>query len=320
MQSRVGVRDKLEELGTRMIRDHMPDQHRELFGKLPMVLLGSIDDDGQPWASVLARAQGLMTSNDGSALAIHALPLADDPLARNLRPGAPIGMLGIEPHTRRRNRMNGIAADIDQQGFVLQVKQSFGNCPKYIQARTPQPRDVASSDVVAERGSSLSAAMMKIVAQADTYFIASAYLGEGAAAASFDASDPRHGVDVSHRGGKPGFVRIDDANTLTAPDFIGNYFFNTLGNITAYPKAGLLFIDFDSGDLLYLAVSAEIIFDPEPIAEYTGALRLLRFAIRQAILLPQALPLCWSEPQASPVLAATGSWSGTESRAGEETE
>lgn len=301
MQARAGVREKLEEIGPRLIRDHMPDQHRELFAKLPMVLLGSLDAGGQPWASVLMREHGLMTSSDAHHLEIHALPQKGDPLANNLRPGALIGMLGIEPHTRRRNRMNGVVAALDQQGFVLKVQQSFGNCPKYIQARQPQMQQGAASEPVPERGATLNAAMMDIISRADTYFIASAYRNDG-------AGDARHGVDISHRGGKPGFVRVDDAATLTAPDFIGNFFFNTLGNLSVNPKAGLLFIDFDSGDLLYLAADAQIIFDPQQAQAYTGAQRLLRYTIREAIRLPQALPLRWSEAQLSPVLAATGSW------------
>lgn len=317
MQTRLGVRDQLEQVAGRLMRDHMPDQHRELFAKLPMVLLGSMDDQGRPWASVLTRAQGLMTSGSAQQLAIHTLPLPHDPLARNLQPGAPIGMLGIEPHTRRRNRMNGRVAAIDAQGFTIRVQQSFGNCPKYIQARSPlpgsdtttqTPPDAALAAAPAPiHGDALSPAMQAMIARADTYFIASA------AGRELDPANPGHGVDISHRGGKPGFVRIDDSRTLTAPDFIGNFFFNTLGNLTVYPKAGLLFIDFENGDLLYLTTTAEILFDPEAAQAYTGAQRLLRFGIEQAILLPHAMPLRWSEPQLSPVLAATGSWLSKES-------
>ena len=37
-------------------------------------------------------------------------------------------------------------------------------------------------------------------------------------------------VDVSHRGGKAGFVRIGEDGVMTMPDFAGNLFFATLGN------------------------------------------------------------------------------------------
>ncbi|HKY46193.1 MAG TPA: pyridoxamine 5'-phosphate oxidase family protein [Pyrinomonadaceae bacterium] len=65
-------------------------------------------------------------------------------------------------------------------------------------------------------------------------------------------------MDVSRRGGETGFVRIDGSR-LTIPDFAGNRFFNTLGNLLLNPRAGLLFIDFNSGDLLLLSGRIEII-------------------------------------------------------------
>jgi hypothetical protein len=58
--------------------------------------------------------------------------------------------------------------------------------------------------------------------------------------------------DVSHRGGAPGFIRCEPDGVLTIRDHVGNLFFNTLGNILFYPRAGLLFPDFQSGVLLHL--------------------------------------------------------------------
>ena len=305
VQSRAGVREQLEQVGQRLIRDEMQDQHRELFLKLPMVLLGSVDAKGQPWASVLGLASGavsqLITSAHAKQIEIHAIPHPDDPLHHNLLVGAPLGVLGIEPHTRRRNRMNGVVGSVSESGFTIQVQQSFGNCPKYIQAR--QVSEVIPAELSAEpltqQEDELDADMQRMISQADTYFIATAYLDDA----------PNRGVDVSHRGGKAGFVRVDDANTLTAPDFIGNFFFNTLGNITACPRAGLLFIDFSNGDVLYLAVDVQVIWDAEQVRQYTGAQRLMRYSVKHAIRINGGLPLRWSEPQLSPVLPATGAWS-----------
>lgn len=309
MQARAGVHEQLAQLGPRLIRDHMPDQHRELFSRLPMVLLGSIDADGQPWASVLGRAsstgQPLMSSAHNKQIEIHALPHPDDPLHHNLVAGAPLGMLGIEPHTRRRNRMNGLVGTVNEGGFTIQVQQSFGNCPKYIQARQVSATlsDEQNGEPLTQHENELDADMQRMITQADTYFIASANVDK-----DLDVAAPNRGVDVSHRGGKPGFVHVDNATNLTAPDFVGNFFFNTLGNITAYPRAGLLFIDFNNGDVLYLAVDAQIIWDAEQIRQYTGAQRLMRYTIRHAIRINGALPLRWSEAQLSPVLLATGAW------------
>ena len=121
-------------------------------------------------------------------------------------------------------------------------------------------------------------------------------------------SAAEHGIDVSHRGGKPGFVRVDDARVLTIPDFTGNSFFNTLGNLALEPRCGLLFIDYESGDTLQIAARARIVTDGEELASFRGALRLLRFEMTAALRSQAALPLQWGPAQLSPVLENTGTW------------
>ncbi len=267
VQERVGpgIREKLAEIGPRVIRDFMPDQHRDFFEQLPFVLAGTVDAQGQPWASVLAAPPGFIHSPDAYTLQLKVRALAGDPLQDTLKDGASIGLLGLEPHTRRRNRMNGVVQGVTDAGFAVRVEQSFGNCPKYIQAREPAYPAARRAQAVVHEGRQLDAAARRLIERADTLFIATSYVGTAAGRAG--------GVDVSHRGGKPGFVRVDGGGTLTVPDFIGNFFFNTLGNIAVNPRAGLLFIDFDSGDLLYLAVTAEIIWDGPELQAFEGAQR-----------------------------------------------
>jgi uncharacterized protein len=304
LQARVGVRERMAEVGKVVMRDHMPDQHRIFFAQLPFIVVGSVDADGQPWASVLAAPPSFVASPDGQTLAVQALPLAADPLHANLHPGAPLGLLGIEPHTRRRNRMNGVVSALHDHGFTVHVQQSFGNCPKYIQAREPvylAPN--INTPPTVHRAQGLDAAARQTLAQTGTFFIATAYSGT-----DLVQRGPAHGVDVSHRGGKPGFVHVD-GNTLTVPDFIGNFFFNTLGNLAVNPRAGLLVVDYATGDLLYLAVDAEILWDGPLVESFAGAQRLLRLQVRSVVRIDAALPLRWSTAKLSPVLEATGSWS-----------
>ena len=284
-------------VGRHAIRDFMPDQHRELFARLPFVIVGTVDREGQPWASVLANPPGFIESPTPRELAIHARPLTADPLMETRVPDAPIGLLGIEPHTRRRNRLNGIIERITENGFRVRVSQSFGNCPKYIQARKPEyvPRG-ADAQAVYYTGLG-DEAVRRLIQRADTFFIATAYPAD-----KRDASASAHGVDVSHRGGKPGFVRVDDDRTLTVPDYAGNQFFNTIGNLLVNPRAGLLFIDFETGDLLYLAVEAEIIWEGEPLNAFEGAQRLLRFRVGAMRHVKASLPLRWGPAQLSPFL------------------
>ena len=312
VQQRVGVLEKMASR-SQVIRSFMPDQHREFFQQLPFLIVGSIDGQQQPWASIVIGAPGFVTSPDSEHLAIHAQVLPADPLQLNLAANATLGLLGIEPHTRRRNRMNGKVEKLGAAGWTVKVDQSFGNCPKYIQARRPgliENANAAAATPVVHGAQQLDAAMQTLITTADTFFIATAYLGKSAGESTTASgfADRRHGVDVSHRGGKPGFVRIDDARTLTVPDFVGNFFFNTLGNLVEHPRAGLLFIDFISGDLLYLAVTAELIWDGAEVAAFKGAERLLRFHVEQAIRVEASLPLRWSEAEISPALAPMGAW------------
>ncbi|HQT32274.1 MAG TPA: pyridoxamine 5'-phosphate oxidase family protein [Thiobacillus sp.] len=310
MQVRVGMRERMAALGTHVIRPFMTEQHQAFFAQLPFVIVGSVDAEGQAWASILVGSPGFIGSPDAHHLLIRARPTADDPLHPTLIVGASIALLGIEPHTRRRNRMNGIVKHIDDDGLLVGVQQSFGNCPKYIQARQAEYAKRVGSGAV-HTATALNERSRPIIACADTLFIGTAHPGANHATTQSHAL-VAHGVDVSHRGGKPGFVHIDNDRTLTLPDFSGNRFFNTLGNIVLNPRAGLLFIDIESGDVLYIAADAEIIFDGPELNAFAGAERLLRLTIRHVTHVVASLPLRWKgEPQLSPYLANTGSWTTT---------
>jgi uncharacterized protein len=308
LQARAGMRERLAKFGTRAIRDSMPDQHRALFAELPIVVVGALDARRHPWASVLVGTPGFMSSPDAQTLRIAAPPARGDPVAAGLVVGNPVGLLGIQLETRRRNRMNGTVVESDAEGFVVRVDQSFGNCPQYIQARAPvfaaEPSAVVAPRPVRAEGAVLSAGAAALAHRADTFFIATASPAAG-------GGDPAEGVDVSHRGGKPGFVRVgEDAGrtVLTSPDFRGNSFFNTLGNLALNPRAGVVFVDFATGDLLSLTGEAQVVWDGPELAAFLGAERLLRFRVDEGVWIEDAVPLRWSAPEPAPQLAATGSW------------
>jgi predicted pyridoxine 5'-phosphate oxidase superfamily flavin-nucleotide-binding protein len=311
LQQTVGLAEHMAQVGEQVLRDHMPLQHRVLFTQLPFVVVGSVDAAGQPTASILAAPPGFVGSPDERSLHIAARPQPADPLAANLHVGASLGMLGIEPHTRRRNRANGIVTALNDEGISLGVRQSFGNCPKYIQAREPV-FDATRVAGPARISAGLDPQAVRLIEQADTFFIASAH--SEAIHQTADSAQRSHGVDVSHRGGKPGFVRIDANGMLTVPDFRGNFFFNTLGNLLIHPQAGLLFIDFSNGDLLQIDVQAEIITHGAELASFVGAERLLRLRPIRSVWRPAALALHWRElPEKlqSPALQGLGAWPAT---------
>ena len=309
IQDRVGVRDRAETLARRVVRDHMPDEHREFYEALPFLMLGSTDQAGRPWASVVAGSEGFISSPDPKRLKIQAAPLPGDPLAEALISGTPVGVLGIEPAARRRNRMSGEIGNVERQGseigsFEINVTQAFGNCPKFIQTRSinfSDDKNSADNTANVEKSAVLDAEAQSLISTADTFFIATTFKDESPSQAD--------GSDVSHRGGKPGFVKIENERSLLFPDFVGNNHFNTLGNIQLNPKAGLLFIDFSSGDLLYMTGHAEIIWEGPELESFEGAHRLVRFNLDEMVRSCSALPLQVSFGEYSPFLTKTGAWS-----------
>jgi uncharacterized protein len=302
IQSQLGVREQIEVQGRRIIRNYLPDQHRQFFAQLPYVIVGSVDPTGSPWASLLTGQPGFLTTPNAVTLKVTSQLQQGDPLATMLAPDLEIGILGIELPTRRRNRLNGVVTDVGPDGFQVNVKQSFGNCPQYIQARNlVLPSNAVTIQTTVAEISRLEVGDRSTIAAADTFFIATAYPARRAGAAQ--------GVDVSHRGGKPGFVRIDDdCRTLTIPDFSGNKHFNTFGNLELNPRAGLLFMDFERGDLLYLTGTAHVVWQGDEIKRYAGAERLLVFQLDRGYRLVGGLPGLWSAPTFSPFLDKTGSW------------
>ncbi|RBJ83279.1 FAD-binding oxidoreductase [Pseudomonas sp. MWU12-2534b] len=301
LQALAGVAERMQAFGGQAIRQAMPDQHRQFYGQLPFILLGAVDAAGNPWASILEGPPGFAEAPQATLLRIDSLPAADDPL--QLQDGAALGLLGIELHTRRRNRLNGRITSLDRDGFSVSVEQSFGNCPQYIQLRELQQQPLSDpASRPAEHRESLDPAAQALIGAADTFFVASYVDLQG-----------QRSVDVSHRGGQAGFVRVE-GNCLTIPDFAGNLYFNTLGNLLLNPRAGLLFIDFHSGELLQLSGRTEIILDGPLVSAFQGAERLWRFTVEHLVRRPAALSLRWQLQAISPNSLLTGNWPQAEAR------
>jgi predicted pyridoxine 5'-phosphate oxidase superfamily flavin-nucleotide-binding protein len=282
-----------QRVGRVAIRPFMPDQHREFFALLPCLFVATLDADGAPMASVLAGQPGFMQSPDPTTLRIGTLPAPDDPAAPTFIAGAEVGLLGLDFTTRRRNRANGRLVTIDD-GVTVAIAQSFGNCAQYIQTRAPSPR--ATSGAPAERLDHLDDAARTLIAASDTFFVASR---------SRTGIDDG-GLDMSHRGGKPGFVGVT-GDTLAIPDFRGNRFYNTLGNLLGDPRAGLLFIDFASGDILQLQGRTTIDWHPDGTGP-AGAERLWRVDVTRAWRRRGAFPFAWRFGDYAPTSLATGTW------------
>jgi predicted pyridoxine 5'-phosphate oxidase superfamily flavin-nucleotide-binding protein len=307
MQRRVGSVERMAAVGRQVLRDHLIEQHRQFYPLLPFIVVGAVDPQGDAWATLRTGRPGFLSTPDMHTLRLGAPRDAQDPAERGMEEGDAVGLLGIDLQTRRRNRLNGIVHRIGGEAFEVTVRQSYGNCPRYIQQRQFSfVRDGAGSGAGPRVMDRLDSQARNIIAVADTFFVASYFIDE----------DGERQVDVSHRGGRSGFVRVGEDGALTIPDFSGNQFFNTLGNLAANPKSGLLFVDFASGDMLQVTGDAEILPDSLELAAFEGAERLWRFTPRRIVHRKDALPLRWAfqEQGWSPFALQTGDWNEAAAR------
>lgn len=278
------------------IRPFMPDQHRSFFALLPYLFVASADTSGWPLASVLHGKPGFVQAPDATTLRIEALPSPGDPVTAGLRAGRNVGLLGIDLSNRRRNRANGTVLARDQSGITVVVAQSFGNCAQYVQTRRPSTHRRLPAPIEPLDG--LDPAAHRLIANCDTFFVASR---------SRHGLERAGGLDISHRGGRPGFVDVR-CDTLTIPEFRGNRYFNTLGNLLGDPRASLLFVDFASGALLQLQGLVAIDWSGQAAAKIAGAERSWRMKITRAWWQPHAFPFEWTFDEYAPTTLATGIW------------
>jgi predicted pyridoxine 5'-phosphate oxidase superfamily flavin-nucleotide-binding protein len=285
LQRSVGVVDRMDARGRRVIRDHLTAQQREFFANLPYVLIGSVDPDGQPWATLRDGDVGFIRVENERRLHIGSARRPLDPAQSGISNGSAIAMLGIQFETRRRNRANGAVANATRSGFDIRVEHSFGNCAQYIwlRDRLPDWTKNAREDEYAQISDGLGAGHIAMIRRADTFFVASY--------ADREAGDRQ--ADVSHRGGRSGFVNVSDDGWLTIPDYSGNNFFNTLGNILVNGKAGLSFPDYAGGTLLQMTGDAEIVPASGRNICAPGVKRHWRFRPRRVVQRSHAISLSW---------------------------
>lgn len=226
----------------------MPDQHRQFYAGLTAFYLSALDEKGFPVAMRVQGAAGFLNSNDGSRLDISLAAIANAPLLPTLKPGMAVGGLGIDFSNRRRNRVNGVVEAVNDRQISIRVLESFGNCPKYIQRRDiPDGGEGRMQHVEVEPLQALDADARYLIAATDTFFVASYAQRENGVG----------GVDISHRGGLPGFITVQQGK-LRIPDYSGNRYMNTLGNLLVEPRCALLLMDFHQGAALHIQGRAEI--------------------------------------------------------------
>lgn len=286
VQARAGVRAMAERVG-QSVHAAVPPAARHFLATQRFAVVGGLDDGGRVWASPLTGRRGFVSAPGESLVRVEAMPSEGDPLRGALRAGAQVGLIVIDLARRMRMRFNGVVQRETDSLFEVAAREVYTNCPRYIQARAPEAAGgSAAPEPATKRSSGLGAEQRDLVACADTFFIATAH--------------PERGADASHRGGLPGFVRVEGGRRLVWPDYSGNAMFNTLGNLAVDPGAGLLFIDFENGNTLQISGRARIVWDEGRAAEFAGAERVVEFDVEETVETRGALPLRWRLEESSP--------------------
>ncbi|KAK1148528.1 hypothetical protein N8T08_009534 [Aspergillus melleus] len=314
IQRQLGYADAVKD-AWRMIRNFMPEQHRAFHtSRLPFIPITTVDEDGRPWAAIVAGSAGeagFVHSPDSQTLSIHARLWDGDPLLdtvqawvdpshalstvaqRSLTAG-----LGIEFSTRRRNKFAGTIQSVEWQSnqdykLHLRVIQTTGNCPKYINVRKPIPHPHTCPKVEhryrrwGPQGR-LPEEVVTFILQADTVFVASIYKSSPS---DLDMFPPHAGMNA--RSGLPGFIRVSpsDGRTVVVPDYSGNRFMSTLGNIEASGLVGLTIMSFTTGDILYLTGTAKTLVGPPALEVMTRHAALTSVNVTGFVFVRNALPV-----------------------------
>jgi predicted pyridoxine 5'-phosphate oxidase superfamily flavin-nucleotide-binding protein len=259
VQERAGERAVALRHGA-MLRDRLVAGARAFIDSRDVAAVGAERSDGTLWASLWCGVPGFFRS-DGSGerveiVTAHDRTVGDDPVRRIVRRDAPFAMVVIDFATRGRFRINGTIGRLDAAGLELEVREAFGNCPKYIQRRLRSDDFSGAAFAPAVSGRALDEARVRFIEAIDTAFVASIY--------------PERGLDVSHRGGEAGFVRVEGERTLRIPDYPGNSMFQTLGNLAVDTRAGLALVDFERQRVLSLTGHATIEFGAEDVRHPSG--------------------------------------------------
>lgn len=262
----------------------------------PLCALGTLDDAGQPWTTLLGGEPAFTRPIGHSVIGIKTLvDRKYDPVVELLVGGKKDGEvleqngggrvvsgLPIDLMTRSRLKISGkmvagalgeagVGAEKEEDGvgeiqLVIKIDHSLGkqlppglsmsymrltsktgNCPKYLNKKeivTALPEPVLISNSLP-----LPDVALNLLSKADAFFISSSHHGSS--------------MGTNYRGGPSGFVRVlvndDSGTTLVFPEYSGNRLYQTLGNLQMTPKAGLVFPDFGTQDVLYVTGKTEIL-------------------------------------------------------------
>ena len=142
-----------------------------------------------------------------------------------------------------RIRINGKANIVDNK-IIVSIDEAYANCPKYIKKRIHNEFEKKNAYKHLIHESKITEEFKKVLSNSDTFFLSSSHKEKGA--------------DISHKGGKKGFVKVISNTEIEFIDMPGNNLYNSLGNIYANSLVNLLFIDFINNDTYLIIGKASI--------------------------------------------------------------
>lgn len=273
MQERTGERE-IARMNSVSVKDEILSAALSFIERQSLIVVATQDSNENLWASVLFGKPGFVQAKSTKELHVllsQAHFISGDPVLANIENDCRVGALMIELDTRRRLKINGRTTAHDENELTIAVEESFPLCPKYIQrrkVRLPEEGSPLEQTISTVSGTKLGNQEVNLIQNSDTMFSAT--------------SNPHGNLDVSHRGGKPGFVRVLNDTTLRVPDFAGNSMFNSLGNLQLNDKAGVIILDFASRQSLQIAGRAEVLLDQDdPDNETGGTHRFWTFTVER---------------------------------------
>jgi len=222
-----------EEAKTRHVADklaHWVGPVGEFALGADLFLFATAGADGVLSFAVLSGAPPLVEVADESGVQLH-FPPGLAPL-----PPAPVacGGLAISLGQARRARINGLLVSNGGDNKLV-ARETFTLCRKYMAPSVALEERPHLGPVACEPLALDDPWLSALLARTETSFLASV--------------SPDGGPDVAHRGGPPGFLKLDAAaRRLTWPEYVGDGVFKSAGNVRATGIMTLLVPDHDSGD------------------------------------------------------------------------
>lgn len=280
--------------------------------KAPLLALGTIDEQGRPWSTVWGGNTPFAQPLGGNMVGVKTIiDTKFDPVAEILFKGSDsagkvelsgddmrmVSGLTIDLETRTRVKLFGkmmaglLAPDQGPAGeatLVVKIEESLGNCPKYLNKKQiksvqPDPKLLSESIQLDDRARTA-------VEKADLFFISSSHGSKA--------------MDTNHRGGPAGFIRIvsNEASgaVITWPEYSGNRLYQTLGNLQTTPRAGLAIPNFETGDVLYVTGTTEILVGQDAAALLPRSNLAVKLNITAARLVGSGLPFRGASGEPSP--------------------